>query len=68
MFIKTSTFMVSTSHGYCINKQYTGYVKCSTLCRTFANTMLMFRLMFSIIKPDEAGFIMLQCLFQAHLR
>jgi len=30
----------------------------------FANTMLMFRLMFfHNKKPDEAGFIMLQCLF-----
>ncbi|MEH4605830.1 hypothetical protein PO365_19215 [Klebsiella variicola] len=30
----------------------------------FANTMLMFRLMFfHIKKPAEAGFIMLQCLF-----
>ncbi|WP_212743698.1 hypothetical protein, partial [Klebsiella pneumoniae] len=30
----------------------------------FANTMLMFRLMFfHNKKPDEAGFIILQCLF-----
>lgn len=34
----------------------------------FANTMLMFRLMFfHIKKPAEAGFIMLQCLFFRHI-
>ncbi|HHC1589418.1 TPA: hypothetical protein ACN7VP_003245, partial [Klebsiella pneumoniae] len=35
----------------------------------FANTMLMFRLMFfHIKKPAEAGFIMLQYFFQANFR
>jgi hypothetical protein len=56
--------MVSTSHEYCTNKQYTGYEMFNPSAALFANTMLMFRLMFfHIKKPAEAGFIMLQCLF-----
>ena len=45
--------MVSTSHKHCINKQYSCYMKCSTLYSTFANSMLMFRLMFFHKNPPK---------------